>query len=360
MASVLHLLNRHPDYQTQTAIAQLTRDTSGDSLRTLGRSGDYSTLFDGLLRFRSHASPFQLIHAWGADALRLAALAGGKPILYSPDRFPSRYDTRWLRAVMGVRDVQVLASTQTMHRTLVQRGVPIERCHLVRPGVDFSRINRRRNDQLRDKLGFDSDAVIILACGECLRGANQNATILAATVLNMYDARYKLLVWERGPMTESAKRFASLMLPRNFIRFSGKWLGRDLTYEQLLPLADLVMVTADAPIPTLSIAISMAAALPIIATVTPTVAELLEDHHTALMVPESRSRLLARRVLALRDDPQLQWSICDAARTEAYEYFSMTRFVKQMKAVYEQAAAGEQVEVPQEAPGAGARFFGRG
>jgi hypothetical protein len=61
----------------------------------------------------------------------------------------------------------------------------------------------------------------------------------------------------------------------------------------------------------------------------------------------------------LEADAGLQWSIADMARTEAYEYFSLTRFRDQHRAAYEQLAAGRKVEIPEPAPGAGRRFHGR-
>ena len=102
----------------------------------------------------------------------------------------------------------------------------------------------------------------------------------------------------------------------------------------------------------------MAAALPIVATVTPTVAELLEDRHTALMTAPGNPRLFARRVLDLIEDPSAQWTLADMARTEAYEYFSFTRFVNQVRSVYRQVVDSDRVDVQQPAPGAGTRFHG--
>src|SRR4030095_16596140 len=98
--------------------------------------------------------------------------------------------------------------------------------------------------------------------------------------------------------------------------------------EELLPAADTVLVTARGPVATLPIAICMAAALPIVATVTPTVAELLEDRHTALM-SSAVPRQVSQRVLDLVSDPTTQWQISDQARVEAYEYFAQTRFLNQ-------------------------------
>jgi hypothetical protein len=263
--------------------------------------------------------------------------------------------------MMNYRTIHVVCDSDTMRRRFVEKGVPIEQCHLIRPGVEFALLNRRREDTaaLREKLGFGPEACFILACGECVRGVNQQGTILASCVLNVFDAKYKLLVWGRGPLTENSKRFSSLMLPRNFIRFATSWLGKGIMFEQLLPMAQVMLITADGPIPTLPIATAMAAGVPIVAVVSPTVAELLEDRHTAMMHFEARARILARKVLELEEDPQLRWKLTDQARSEAYEYFSMTRFVSQMNSLYEQVVSGGQVEVVQPASGAGARFAGK-
>ena len=107
------------------------------------------------------------------------------------------------------------------------------------------------------------------------------------------------------------------------------------------------------------IAVCMAAGLPIVAAVTYTVAELLEDRHSAVMVPRHEPRLMARRLLDLRGDSGLQWRIADVARTEAYEYFSLTRFLEQWRGVYRQVAEGAAVDVVEPPPGAGRRFHGR-
>ena len=130
-------------------------------------------------------------------------------------------------------------------------------------------------------------------------------------------------------------------------------------FEALLPAADIVLVAARGPVATLPISIAMAAALPIVATVSYTIGELLEDRHTALLAQANEPRRLARRVLDLEADNNLQWSISDMARTEAYEYFPLTRFIEHHRTVYSQAASGDRVELPQPTAGAGLRFHGR-
>lgn len=337
MAQILHLLEKYPDYQTQTAVLQLVRGPTTTCIRTIGRGGDFSTVLAGLTELRRCECEYDLIHAWGVRALMLAALASEKPIVYSPCQFPSLPDIRWMRAIMSVRNVQAICPTDTTRRRLVQRGVPIDRCHLIRPGVDFSRIIPRRDLQLRSALGFAGDDFILLAAGESLRPCNHRAAILAAAVLHVFDPRHKLLLWGRGPMVELEKSYALKMLPRHFVVFATDRLGGQITFEQLLSAADAALVTADAPAPTLPVAACMAAGLPIVAVVSETVSEMLEDRHTCLMVGRCTSRLIAQRVLDLHADSRLCRKIADSARAEAYEFFSMTRFVQQCGRVYDMA-----------------------
>ena len=74
---------------------------------------------------------------------------------------------------------------------------------------------------------------------------------------------------------------------------------REISFEELLTAADIMLVSARGAVATLPIAIAMASGLPIVSTVTYTTSELLEDRHTALMTPPAKPRLLARRILDL-------------------------------------------------------------
>ena len=364
MIRVLHLLDVAADHETETAARQLARDASKTftvDARTIGRGGTYSTVLSALLRLRRgrEVDRFDVIHAFGARAMTVATVATPRPIVFSPNRFPGARDVRWLRAVAAVRDVHVVAPTEMMRRALVTRGLPFERCHLIRPGVDFAQVKRRRDEALRGALGFAPDDYVILAPGESTRAAAHSLAVWAASILHVLDPRYRLLLWGRGPLVMQAERFAQRTHKHGLMEVAQRELRRRVPFEQLMSATDAVLVTATEPAPTLPLAVCMAAALPIVALVTPTTSELLEDRHTALMVGRTAPRLLAQRVLDLRADPGLQWTISDMARTESYEYFSMTRFLSQWRAVYSQVASGQTVEVPQQAPGAGLRFHGR-
>jgi glycosyltransferase involved in cell wall biosynthesis len=363
MIRVLQLLDAAADYQSQSAVRQLSADASGETtglVRTIGRGGNYSTLLRAVLVLRSGEDQFDLLHAWGHRALLVAAIASRKPIVYTPDRYPTGPDIRVLRAIHGARPLQTACSTDTIRRALVTRGLPAYHCHLIRPGVEFARINRRRDTKLRSALGFDESDYVLLACGESTRPAAHQLAVWATTILHVLEPRYRLLVWGRGDHADQVERFAIKTRQAGLISIAERALRRAVEFEQLLPAADAVLITATEPVATLSISICMAAGLPIVAVVSPTVAELLEDRHTCLMVRQPKPRLIAQRILDLQQDPGLQWSISDMARTEAYEFFSLSRMLSQHRTVYSQMIAGQPVNIPPPAPGAGLRFHGRG
>lgn len=356
MRRILQLTDSLPEAEAQ-ASADLLREQFPPVDRIELR--DAAHLVSVLLNLRRTRRRYDLIHAFSERAFAAAVMVGGK-IIYSPTRFPAQQQMRWVRAAMGYRDIQLICPTQTMHRRYVECGIPVERCHLIRPGVQFGKVNRRRNNDLRSRLGFSTDDHVILACGESTHAANHQLTLWAASILHMMNAKYKLLLWGRGEGIGKVRTFNRRCLRPEQSASAEQALGARVEFEQLLPAADSMLVTASGPVSTLPIAIGMAAALPIVSTVTPTVCELLEDRHNALLTPSTKPRVIAQKLLESLEDRSLQWRISDMARTEAYEHFPQTRCISQYRALYDQVSAGAPVKIPQPQPGAGSRFHGRG
>jgi glycosyltransferase involved in cell wall biosynthesis len=358
MVRVLHLVPAAADFQTERGVTQLAmfaREGFAIEVKTIGPRGDWPTVISASRGMRK-LSAFDVVHAWGSKALTAAVLSGRRPVVYSPAPDLQKRSARWLSAIMQYRDVEVVAPSATLRNALLRTGIATEKCHVIRPGVDFGRI-KRRNPQLRESLGLGRDDLVILACGESTRGANHRLAAWAGAILGAMDPRWKLLLWGRGSDAPRVIEFAGRVY-RGSMLVVAEDAGRRIEYEELLGACDLVLNTSKAATATLPLAIAMAAAAPIISTVTYTASELLEDHHNSLLVPKPSSRLLAQRALELNEDSGLKWRLTDMARTEAYDYFSLTRFLEQWKTVYQQIAAGESVQIVERAA-AGARFHGR-
>jgi glycosyltransferase involved in cell wall biosynthesis len=370
---VLHLLGRPPDYQTARAVEPLSRGEALSGGATLsaasargavvdrvdiGPRGRWRNLPVAVLGLRRLAGDLDLVHCWDEQALVVAAFAGARRVVYSPQAVPDSAGVRWLRAVMGYRDVQVVCPSTAVRRHLVGRGVPLDRCHLARPGVDFARVRRRPDAALRAALGLAPDDFVLLAPGESTDPADHFLAVWAASILHVLDDRYRLLLWGRGRRAANVvARARKMAQPRLLVvadeRLAGERLsaggapaGRPVAFEDLAAAADAALVTASGPMAGLSVAACMAAALPIVSVTTAATAELLEDRYTALMVRDPKPRLLAEKVLALREDAGLRWKLADAARAEAYALWPLSAFMGRWRQVYSQAAAGGPVVLP--------------
>ncbi len=284
---------------------------------------------------------YDLVHVWSTGALTAVGIAGPSRIVYSPPSLVRGRDVGWLRAMMAYRDVQVVSPTRTMHQALLRAGIAAERCRVIRPGVDFSRVSGRKEPAIRAALGLKADDYVLLAVGESTRSASHEDAVWAAAILHVLDPQYKLLIWGEGPAVGQAKAFARRISSGDLLRVGSERLGAGVEFERLLRAADLAVNTATGSVSALPVAMGMAAALPIVSTVTRGSSELLEDHHSAILVPARSPRLMAQRIMELRQDSGLQRKLCETARTEAYQYWSLTKFVEGYRNLYAQLARDE-------------------
>lgn len=348
MPRILHLFDSRADFQTQRCVQQLHRAAGSDfpaDVCAIGPGGDCRNVLVGLRKMRREAGKYDLIHAWGEKALSVAALGTRRRIVYTPAEGIGRTSLRWLKAIADYRDVQVICPTATLQRTCIAGGAALDRCHLIRPGVDFSRINRRRNNDLRQELGLSENDFVLMAVGESTQAAHHTVAVWTTSILHVLDHRCKLLLWGRGDRTAEVMNFARRMHQPNMVFAAEQRLRRRVDFEELFPAVDMGIVTAKAAVPTLPLWTCMAAAMPIVAAVSATVAELLEDRHTALLAPQDSPRLLAQHILKLREDVAIQQSLSNMARAEAYEYASLTRFIDQHQAAYRQFISAQAVQV---------------
>lgn len=342
MIRVLHLHDAACDFETRRSIADLC-DHGGPghafATRSIGPAGDYTNMATAALRLgRGLAS--DIVHAWGSTALLAAAIARHQPLVLSPAADLRPTDLRLLRAVMACRAVTVVCPTVTQDRLLARQGIDPDRRQVIRPGVAFARVRRRRDQDLREQLGFSGDDIVLLATGESTRASCHEDAVWAAGTLNVLDPRWRLLLWGRGVRAQACREFARKLGQPRLVILAESALRRSVEFEQLLPAADMVLAPSAHVVPTLPVCTAMAAALPIVGCASSTLSELLEDRHNALLVPPHSPRLMAQKILRLREDPALQWRLADRARAEVYEHFALTRFVNEWRGLYAAVAGG--------------------
>ena len=289
--------------------------------------------------FRLRRERADLTYAWGVPALAVAVIAGHPRIIFSPDHFAGPRSLRWIRSLMSRGNVTFICPTFGQQRLAISRGIDPKRCQVIQPGVDFGQL-RRRDPNLRKSLGLSETDYVLITPGESTVQSGHDQAVWTCGILNVLDPACKLLLWGRGLRAQNVAALGDRLRQPGMVKIAETATTGPIAFEALLPAADACLVTTSGAAPTLPIATVMAAGVPIVSTVTYMVAELLQDRHTALMVPRRSPRALAQRVQDLRSDPALAAKLVATARAEAYEHFSMTKMLEEYRKLFEQALRG--------------------
>lgn len=343
MTRLLHLLGRAPDHQAAWMLDVLRNDPdvgADATVRTIGRGGAYANAFWAVIGLRRAIGEFDVIHAWDERALAAAALAGGRRIIFSAPPELSPRDVHRLRFMIRRRDARVVCSSRVQHDRLKALGLPCEHVQLIRPCVEAPAAPVERDVNLRRQLDIADSDFVLLAPGESTRAAAHERAVWTGSILHVTDERYRVLLWGRGPRAHTAAALGRKLRQPGLVVVAERALGRPGTFEELLPAADAVLATARGPVTSLPLALAMAAGVPIISPQSPLISEFAGRAPIALTTPADAPRLLAQRVLDLREDANLRQRVVAAAQSAARTAFEPRGTLRQYRDLYASTAAG--------------------
>ena len=333
MPSVLLLRTNDSHFPTGKTIENLRELLGAEfefKIRSIGPGGDFRDPATAIFQLRR--SQNNVIHAFGIAALMVAVASRAGRVIFSPTDPIPMGRLRLLRSVIH-RAQTFVCDSNYQRRVALAGGIDGSICKVVRPAIAVKQ-NRNRDESLRGSLGFGPDDFVLLAPGESTRAASHAEAVWATGILNVLDDRYKLLLWGRGPHAKSSAQLAYRLKQGSMVKVAKEVLGKLVEPETLFAAADACLITASGLTPPLMLGECMASAVPIISTNTPITAELLRDGKNALLVSDRSPRLLARRVLDLRQNTSLAASVASHAQHHAESLFSPTTFATRFREFY--------------------------
>ena len=348
MPRVLHLLGSSADAQTtrlhEALVARLGPGFSSES-RTIGHGRDHRQPLAAALGIRRASA--DLIVAWGLPALAAAVMGRPKPkVIFAPDRYLGPKPLRLARAMLDQCDGPMICPTDAQRQSAVRRGIAPDRCVVIRPGADFGRVRRspEARQTLRAALGFAPSDYVLFAPGESTVDAGHERAVWMCGILHILDPSYRIVIQGTGRRAAGAVRLAGKLKQSQMMADARATFGRTLPTEDLLAAADACLLAPTGVVPTLPVVSAMAAGVPFITVANHVMSELLEDRHTALMVPTDAPKALARRVMDLRADPTLAARVADTARAEAYELHTQSKMLDRYRRVFKQVLGGQPID----------------
>jgi glycosyltransferase involved in cell wall biosynthesis len=292
-----------------------------------------------------NAAEVDVVHAWSLAAAQTAVLARGTarrpPVVMTCwDPYLSQRDARWVALLERTGQVTVLCHAQHVQRRWLEHGLTAARSAVVRPGVDFGQLNRHRRDPaVASALGLKrGQRVVLLPPSASPRGGHLFG-LWVATAAQYLHPELRLLIPGSSPEADRVRRRAQRLPNAACVHMTGE----DFGYETLLNWADAVLVPASEDISTTPLAWAMAAGVPIVACATYATSELLASGVNSLLVKPGEPMVMARKLLSALGEDREARRLGEVARGQAFEAFSMTRYVEQVRKAWDDLAAGRPV-----------------
>ena len=370
MTRVLHLLDSTADWQQRIGLAQLfdrlpaerfhcqAAATDGAVRRAMLPAGGEVPLFPRPLGLDFLAAPalrrhlgdarIDLIHAWGVQAAMVAAAAAPSlPLVVALfDPLAAQGQAGKLRCAARPAGFALVCSTGTVRRRLIESGLDPALTVVIRPGVDLAAINAARRGNPREPLGLSPGQRVIITPGPATRGGGQFTAYWAAGVRSFVEPEVRLIL--PGISGEQARiaRLAREHRLEHLLRCPGDGPG----FQGLIAAADAMIVAPAQDVPCTAIAWAMGAGVPVIATAVPAIAEFISTGRNGLLAKPASPRSLAFRLAGMLEDRELLRRCAETARAQAYQVFSVRRWVAQHARLYENlrsgTAAGEGIIDP--------------
>lgn len=352
-----------------------TPDRIGAGLR---QSWNRVTAFRRYVRSRER---YDIVQTWSMRSLTLAMIANLRlPIsLYLSTNPSSSRTARWLRILASERwstsqpALSILAISNTIKRAWVEDGgIDPARVHVIRPGIDFGSVGRDQRVELRRRWGVrDDDTFVIGAAGHPVAALNARrlARLIVLAHLNKRNVAAVLAPGSRDYVS-ACRVLHSVDVPLRFVVHEYA-----LEPWNLFAACDAALIFGDdtgkpststdpsfhhddrtGPLPLIWAA---AAGTTIIGEASYGVSEIIEHNHSGFLVRPGDDNALVQRISAAAGDSQSTWSIRDAARSEAFSFFSRSRFATDLITVYRQITSNDDISVPDLPSTGGLRFAGR-
>ncbi|MFN0135840.1 MAG: glycosyltransferase family 4 protein [Phycisphaerae bacterium] len=312
-------------------------------LLKLGRSSTES--LDAALKRHSPT----VLHVWSELALAwvvpVVAAMSGYPDL-SREQLPSvvldcdsiRSGKRiaWVREELD-ESASFVCNSQRFWQHTRAAGAPEESVAVIRDGVDFAAINEARARVNRGALDIPKSARVIAILPPIERAAGSFLAGWAALLVDRMRSDLVVLVPGSGREMERVRRIfaashrsAMLFLP-----------GDQMSLAEVLAIADLALFLPPRDESTTSLASAMASGVPIVATATPAVTELLSHCANAFLAQPDSPKDAARRIMEALDNGEQCRTHVELARTQAFAAFSRQRMFEQYARLYKNLATDE-------------------
>jgi glycosyltransferase involved in cell wall biosynthesis len=240
----------------------------------------------------------------------------------------------------------VIAISQGVKRVLVEGGVEAERVEVVPSGIDFSVYDQELpRDYLRREFHFSEGDYLVGIVAQLEDHKGHRYLIEAARLLMQRTRKVKIIIVGEGSLRLELTQQADQLEVKDLVYF----MGYRTDIPRILASLDLFVLSSHLEGLGSSLLDAMACGLPVVATRTGGIPEVVHHEKTGLLVPAKNPEALAEAILTLYHDRRLAGRLAEEGRRQVRDKFSAEATAARTIELYRKLAERKGVKLDDQA-----------
>jgi glycosyltransferase involved in cell wall biosynthesis len=236
----------------------------------------------------------------------------------------------------------IIAISEGVKEVLVKGGVNPDCIEVIPSGIDFSPFEKIfSSDYLRRELSFSSDDYLVGIVAHLADHKGHNYLIEATKILKEYSPKIRVIIVGEGPLRMELDKQTKESEVEDMVFFLG--FRKDI--PQILFSLDLFVLSSYLEGLGSSIMDAMACRLPVVATRTGGIPELVGHRKTGLLVPPANPSALARAILKLYEDRELATRLGRKGYEVVHKKFSVESRADKVILLYKKLASKKGIKL---------------
>jgi len=234
----------------------------------------------------------------------------------------------------------IIAISDSVKKVLLDSGVPFSLIHVIPSGIDFSPFEELTSrDFLRREFSFAPDDYLVGIVAALEDSKGHTDLIRASRILREQAPKIKVIVVGKGPLEIKLDKQARQMGVDDIVFFLG--FRKDI--PRLLASLDLFVLSSHHEGLGTSLLDAMASRLPIVATQTGGIPDVVIHGETGLLVPPHNPEALAQSILMLYCDRNLAVRLGQRGYEVVHQKFSAQAMAGKIIDLYERVASKKRI-----------------
>jgi len=242
----------------------------------------------------------------------------------------------------GPRVDSIIAISEGVKKVLIEAGVPPEKIAVIPSGIDFSVFEEvKDSDFLRREFGFAADDFLVGIVAALEDHKGHIYLFQATKIVRQHSPKIKLIVVGTGSLRLELESKSQQLGIEDIVFF----LGFREDVPRILASLDLFVLSSHLEGLGSSLLDAMACGLPVVATRTGGIPEIVHHRETGLLVPPKDPEALARAIIELYHDRNLARYLAERGQQYVRRHFSAEAMADRVIELYFKLAQKKGVNI---------------